>query len=274
MIRRFNSRFLGMNSSLIYSDNSGLLVDPGVFPPELSRISDFIEAEGLKKVAILLTHTHGDHISGWHAFSNYTTYTHSSVSKKSMIVRDNDVRYLQGMYRKQGYEELSKLSFPSPLNYLDDGEIVKISPFDFCFYHTPGHSLDMSIIVIPEEKLMLSGDMLIHTPIPFILHSINQYWGSLHKIKKLVKKFNLNHLIPGHGKPAISQDQIYSRIQIEQNYIEKLIVKGRDCIARGNSDSEINTILTECFPELSSLHAHQSNVKTLIREQDDLHIDL
>ena len=132
----------------------------------------------------------------------------------------------------------------------------------------------MSVIVIPDERLMFSGDMLIHTPVPFILHSINQYWDSLHKVKKLVKKFNLKQLIPGHGKPAISQDQIYSRIQNEQNYIEKLIVKGRECIVKGNSDSEINKILTECFPEFSSLHAHQSNIKTFIREQDDLHIDL
>jgi glyoxylase-like metal-dependent hydrolase (beta-lactamase superfamily II) len=263
-----------MNSSLIYSGHSGLLVDPGVFPPELSRISDFIQAEGLNNITILLTHTHGDHISGWHAFSNYKTFTHSSVSKKSPMVRDNDVRYLQGMYRKQGYGELSKLSFPNPLNYLDDGKIVKISPSHFCFYHTPGHSQDMSVIVIPEEKLVFSGDMLIHTPVPFILHSINQYWNSLYKIEKLVKEFNLNHLIAGHGKPAISQDQIRYRIQNEQKYIEKLVVRGRDCIEKGNSDSEINSVLIECFPEFTSLHAHQSNVKTFIREQEDLHIDL
>jgi glyoxylase-like metal-dependent hydrolase (beta-lactamase superfamily II) len=274
MVRRFSSQFLGMNSTLIFTDQSALLVDPGVFPPEIDRISDFIEKETLKEITILLTHTHGDHISGWNAFSQYKTFTHSIVSQKSKIVRDNDVRYLQGMYRKQGYENLKDLTFPHPLHYLNDGEVVKINPSDFCFYHTPGHSMDMSVIIIPPEKLLLSGDMLIHTPVPFILHSINQYWKSLHHIRKIIQQFDIQHLIPGHGKPALGQDEIVSRIQNEQDYIEKLIRKGRDCILKRKSDRELNKILLDCFPEFSSLHAHQSNIQTFIREQDDLQIDL
>jgi glyoxylase-like metal-dependent hydrolase (beta-lactamase superfamily II) len=262
-----------MNSTIVHSEQSAVLVDPGVFPPELDRIAGFIQKENLRQIRVLLTHTHGDHISGWHAFQKNQTYVHSVVRNKSEAIRENDVRYLQGMYRKEGYEDLEKLAFPHPLTFLEDGEIVRADLIDFCFYHTPGHSIDMSVIIIPSEKLLLSGDMLIHTPVPFILHSIQQYRESLNKIRELIDPYELNHMIPGHGKPVNSQAEIYSRIDNEENYIEKLLTKGRECISKEKSDAEVNKILLDCFPDLSSLHSHQANVKTFIREQDSL-VDL
>ena len=79
------------------------------------------------------------------------------------------------MYRKQKYQIPEDLKFPEPLIFYEDGESVNLPPVNFSFFHVPGHSQDMSVIVIPEERLILSGDMLILTPVPFILHSIRHY---------------------------------------------------------------------------------------------------
>jgi len=273
MIRRFSSQFLGMNSAVIYHEGAAHLIDPGVFPREIARIKDFLHQKALERVTILLTHTHGDHISGWHAFLDYPTYTHVSVSNKSQTVRDNDVRYLQGMYRKQGLTEVESLTFPSNLNYVKEDELTQILPASFYFYHTPGHSIDMSIIVFPEAKLLISGDMLIHTPLPFILHSILEYWNSLIKINNLVHQFNLQTLIPGHGKPASTRHEILDRILHEQKYIQKLVIQGKECVDKDLPENKLKDKLSSCFPELASLHAHQSNIQTFIREQDLLSAD-
>ena len=273
MVRRFSSQFLGMNSAVIYHDGAAHLVDPGVFPKEIVHIKNFLQREQLGKMTILLTHTHGDHISGWNAFSDHPTYAHISVSTKSQTIRDNDVRYLQGMYRKQGITDIESLTFPVDMHYVNEGELIQRPPTAFLFFHTPGHSIDMSIIVFPEEKLLVSGDMLIQTPLPFILHSILEYWNSLAKIKKLVHEFNVQTHVPGHGKPASNQDELLKRIVHEQKYLQKLVLRGKECILENMTEKKIKEQLASCFPELTTLHAHQSNIQTFIREQDRLSTD-
>ena len=273
MIRRFSSQFLGMNSVFIYQNHTALLVDPGVFPHEISRLKKFLKKENLSDLSILLTHTHGDHISGWHAFSEHPTFAHLAVSKKSETVRFNDVRYLQGIYKKQRITDIEALTFPDPIYYLPENESADSSVIPFHFFHLPGHSIDMCAIVFPDENLLASGDMLIHTPLPFILHSINEYWHSLTKIKKIVKRFDLYYLIPGHGKPAATQEEILMRVSNEQKYIQKLVLRGKECLNRNYSEGKLKENLLSCFPDLATLHAHQSNIQTFIREQEDLEID-
>jgi glyoxylase-like metal-dependent hydrolase (beta-lactamase superfamily II) len=262
-----------MNSVVIHKNQTALVVDPGVFPHEISRLKFFLTKENLTDLSILLTHTHGDHISGWHAFSVFPTFAHNAVSQKSETIRHNDVRYLQGMYKKQRITDIESLAFPEPIHYLPENELRHSSTISFCFFHIPGHSVDMSAIVFPEEGLLVSGDMLIDTPLPFILHSIKEYWQSLSKIKKIVERFDLHHLIPGHGIPALTQNEILTRILNEQRYIQKLVSRGKKCLDRQYSEGKLKENLLNCFPDLANLHAHQSNIQTFIREQEELEFD-
>ena len=115
--------------------------------------------------------------------------------------------------------------------------------------------------------------MLIDTPLPFILHSITAYWNSLNKIKTIIERFDLQQLIPGHGRPATSQDQILKRILKERRYIQKLVLRGKQCLDKHYSEGKLKDNLLNCFPDLANLHAHQSNIQTFIREQEEIKID-
>ena len=273
MKRRFSSQFLGMNSAIIYRERSAFLIDPGVFPPELQRIRHFIETENISEINLLLTHTHGDHISGWKTFSEFPVYSHRCLEEKSPQVRMNDVRYLQGMYRKQGYENFEMLAFPEQAILVDEGKFLNLNPYSFAFFHVPGHSGDMTSIIIPEEKVLLSGDMLIQSPVPFILHSIRQYWSSLKKLKQLVIQYHIDCLIPGHGKPAKVQSEIISRIENEQRYVKELVQVGKNFLSQGTEEIDLKKKLEMHFPKWSQFHTHQSNVQTFMREYLDLAID-
>lgn len=259
-----------MNSIVIYSGQAAYLVDPGVFPPELQRIRDFIEKEKFVTVSILLTHTHGDHISGWKSFGEYPVYVHRCQEQKTVQMRANDLRYVQGIYRKQGYENFESLAFPDHATFVDDGKFISLSPFPFAFFHVPGHSADMTAIIVPEENLMLSGDMLIQTPIPFILHSIGQYWKSLQRLHWLVLEHEINCLIPGHGKPATPQTEIIERIENEKSYVKELLQTGRKLVQQGLDDAQLKKELEFHFPRWAQVHAHQTNIQTYLREYPDL----
>lgn len=269
MFRRFSSQFLGMNSTVVYKGSAAYLVDPGVFPAETERIADFLAREGILNIAVLFTHTHGDHISGWRVFRDFPAYGHQAIRAKPDAVRRNDVRYLEGMFRKQGIEETGGLKFPDNIEYLKDGEELEIPPYSFRFFHVPGHSTDMSVIVIAGEHLFFSGDMLIQTPVPFVLSSIRQYWESLRRIRRLVDEFDLQCLVPGHGKPARSREGILTRIRREQTYLQKLVGEGVKLLQTGVETDDLKLQLENLFSDFAQFHSHQTNVQTFLREQED-----
>lgn len=259
MIKRFNSKFLGMNSALVYNEEAAFIIDPGVFPEQ-----------GISNISVLLTHTHGDHISGWHAFQNYPTFAHKIISEKSQIVRENDVRYLQGIYRKQGINKTESLVFPHDILYVEEGIPQQISPYLFEIFHMPGHSIDMSVVVIPEERVIFSGDMLIHASTPFILHSVFEYSESLNKLQLLIQSKNIQYLIPGHGKPAENMTDILERISQESSYVQRMIITGTKLIKDGVNGNELKENLIQSYHQYRNLHSHQMNVQTLLRERDKL----
>jgi hydroxyacylglutathione hydrolase len=264
MKRRFCSQFLGMNSTVLYQNNAALLVDPGVFPNEIKKIKNHLTKFNLKKISIVLTHTHGDHISGWNFFKDQNTFGHQSINQKSIAVRENDLRYLKGIYRKLSIENLDTLSFPDNIQYLSNGKLIEILPYSFLFFHTPGHSIDMSVIIVPEEKLLFSGDMLIDSPVPYILHSSRQYWNSLKYIKSIVYEYEIHCLIPGHGKIAQNQEEIIARIENEQLYLQRMVWQGIKLYRMDMEEKEIFNHLLGLTS--ASIHAHRINIHTIMRE--------
>ncbi|GAB4340066.1 MAG: MBL fold metallo-hydrolase [Calditrichia bacterium] len=268
-LRRFSSQFLGMNSTLIYEGGYGYLVDPGVFPHEVEKIRQSVLQKNISELTILLTHTHGDHISGWARFRDFPTYVHEAVKNKSEAVKANDVKYLRGILRKQNAGPDVPAEFPENPEYLRDGEKMEIPPFSFSFYHVPGHSADMSLVHIPELKLLFSGDMLIDSPVPFILHNSLEYWDSLKKCKLICLENDVQQLIPGHGKPARTFDEVLGRIEKEQLYLQKLVWEAIKLFRTGIPEADLHAHLLQLAPGPAARFSHQTNVNTLLRDLNE-----
>lgn len=265
-LRRFSSQFLGMNSILIYEGQYGYLIDPGVFPHEVEKIEKTMRELGVSQLTVLLTHTHGDHISGWSHFRDFPTFVHESVKNKPQAVKDNDVKYLQGILRKQNPQLNTDVAFPENPEYLKDGERLEIPPFSFVFYHVPGHSTDMSLIHIPELKLIFSGDMLIDSPVPFILHNSLEYWESLKKCKLICLENDVQQLIPGHGKPARTFDEALTRIEKEQQYLQQLVWEAIKLHRTGMPETDLQEQLLQLAPGPAARFSHRTNVHTMLRD--------
>ena len=52
--------------------------------------------------------------------------------------------------------------------------------------------------------------------------------------------------------------------------ITQFISRGTDYLY---PETKLKENLLRCFPDLATLHAHQSNIQTFIREQEDLEIE-
>lgn len=152
------SMTLGMVATNCYliinkENKEALLVDPA---DNALRISNVIEENGCTLKAILLTHGHFDHI---------------------MALNDLKKRYNVPVYAHEEEEDVlkqSSLNLSGSIGqiyttqadvYVKDGEHLKLAGLDVIVLYTPGHTKGGACYYFPEEKVLMSGDMLFHCSI-------------------------------------------------------------------------------------------------------------
>ena len=110
-----------------------VVVDPGDAVP----VREFLDAQGLRLSAILITHHHPDHTGGIAALSRDTT----------IPVYGPDNPAIDGI-----------------THCLKDGDELRLDSLgvSFCVLAVPGHTLDHIALHSATDKLMFCGDTLFH----------------------------------------------------------------------------------------------------------------
>lgn len=125
-----------------------VIVDPGGSTKMLeSRVSQ----EGLKPVAILLTHGHFDHASGAGELKQkygIDVYAHED-EKETMKNPDINLSTMLGITEQYDADV-----------YVKEGDILHLAGFDMEVIHTPGHTAGGVCYYLKEQKILLSGDAL------------------------------------------------------------------------------------------------------------------
>jgi len=120
---------------IIHDGEECAVVDPS---GDVGKISAFIEKKALRPVAILITHTHFDHIDGIDVFRKthpVPIYMHTNARK-----------------RVKAHDDIKRI--------VKDGDEVKIGALSIQVLHTPGHINDAVCYYIEKEGALISGDTL------------------------------------------------------------------------------------------------------------------
>jgi glyoxylase-like metal-dependent hydrolase (beta-lactamase superfamily II) len=153
---------------------------------------------------VLVTHAHGDHISGVSAIRS--RWPAASFSKLPWPQRDD--------------------RFPAPWQPLQDGDIVRAGDSELHVVHTPGHAPDHVAFWEPSTRTLISGDLVVAgttVVIPATMQgSLSAYLRSLERVLGLAPA----RLLPAHG-PAIDDPAATIRA-----YLEHRRERERQIIAR------------------------------------------
>jgi glyoxylase-like metal-dependent hydrolase (beta-lactamase superfamily II) len=132
-------------------------------------------AEAAGDVAVvLLTHHHLDHSEAARAFAERVGC---------------GVRALDPAYRL-GTEGLA------------EGDVVAVDDLEVHVVATPGHTSDSLSFVIPSERTVLTGDMVLGRGTTVVAHPDGQlgaYLGSLDRLHALADAHEIETIWPGHG---------------------------------------------------------------------------
>lgn len=129
---------------LINEDTKELLIiDPA---DRAQGIIDWIQSEGLKPVAILLTHGHFDHIMAVEGLrKEYQIPMYASKDEVEVLANPQlNVSTMMGAYVSMKADEL-----------FADGDVLELAGMKLKVISTPGHTIGSVCFYIEEEKMLI-----------------------------------------------------------------------------------------------------------------------
>lgn len=137
---------------LVSDKDEGIVIDPGASG---KRIAEALDKEGLKPVAVLLTHGHFDHVSGAEELcAQYDALPVYILDKEMKTLKDPETNLTAVMsYEAKDFSPLITDTF-------SDGDEKEIAGFKLRVIWTPGHTPGGCSYFFPEEKMLFPGDTL------------------------------------------------------------------------------------------------------------------
>jgi hydroxyacylglutathione hydrolase len=145
-VRCFTVGPLQENCWIVRREERALVVDPG---DEGDRLVAAVD--GLTVEAILLTHTHFDHVGAVAQMARHTGAPVYCPKLEVPVLQDINSYVFPGYGPFEPYD---------PEETVEGGERLSLAGFDIDVLFTPGHSPGHVSYSIPDEQVLLDGDVL------------------------------------------------------------------------------------------------------------------
>ena len=126
-----------------------VLVDPGAEP---ERLIDALEALGVALDAILVTHTHFDHVGAVAALAR-----HTGAPVYCPVIERDVLADLDGYMGATGFGPFESYEADEDL---EGGERLQLAGFEIDVLFTPGHSPGHLTYALAAQRAVFSGDVL------------------------------------------------------------------------------------------------------------------
>lgn len=214
----------GGNSTLITSKDAAYLIDTKNSPFGLTirRIAKEMAGAAKEKLVVINTHHHADHTGGNHAFTgDRRVIAHENCSRR---IQGNVSRYISqikeavGAFQGKKGPEIDAAKADWQKLYKD---VTRLKAADFTPTETigathtidagvklelrhfgPGHTDNDVVIFIPEQNVLIAGDLLFHKVHPYVDPDgggrVSGWIESLRQALNLCD--SKTRVIPGHGE--------------------------------------------------------------------------
>jgi len=205
---------LGLAAYVLVDDRDALIYDTHMSLAHAARIRKFVEALGVTRMRVVLSHWHLDHVAGNEVFQDCEIIaqerTLQHLQANALAIEDGTL---------WGPPIIAPLVMPTTTYH--ERLHLTVGRLAVDLLHANIHSDDATLLHIPACRLLLAGDALedtvtfVNEPAAFNIHlaELERLWS-----------LDIDHILPNHGDPAIIAAGGYgtSLIRATQQYITTL----------------------------------------------------
>ncbi len=202
-----------VNAGAVVGPDWSVLIDTLAYPEEAQEIHDFLENKLHRPVRYLInTHYHADHSLGNSCFPDAIIIGH----ERCRALLDTQGRVALEIAKQQS-KELADVRIVLPDVVFDQGGIsLRVGKRTLQLIYLPGHSPDGIGVLIEEDRVLFSGDIMM--PVPYVVDGDFEIMiDSLQKIPGM----KLENLIQGHGE-VVLRGEVKSKVAENIEYLDQL----------------------------------------------------
>ena len=222
--------FLGCNPGFVVTSQGIVMVDTPQKPSQAHEWGKEIQGHGDVRYIIITDH-HVDHVLG-SRFFNGDVVTHEGTMKQ--LTAEGRLRFSKEWLRFvepesepaiESYEiRLPTITYSHKMSLFVGEEVFEL-------YHICGHTGYETIVYLPSQKVLFTGDNVCTVGIPTLRESYPRKWF---EALSFMEDLDFTTLVPGHGKIGTKES-----LRTFRNEFQALCDEVQERIARGCTRDEV-----------------------------------
>ena len=224
-------------------DDGIILLDCPVRPSDSRRWQEELRSLSPRGLRYLIaTDYHGDHTTG-SAFVEGVTFIAPKLAYEEIARQEGKhpfskqifIDTLRDLGQGEEADEIAKATVPLPHICFDDELFLHLPPLTFEIRRLGGHTSACSVVYVPEESVIFTGDVVINEPCPGMRDAnLGQWLEALGWIETLP----VDHIVPGHGEICGKEEvrKLKEYLTGVREAMEKLVQAGQS-MAEAVADS-------------------------------------
>jgi cyclase len=219
-----------VTAGAVVTPSGTILIDTLPYPEETREIKSFLEDRLETAVRYVInTHYHADHTYGTCLFPDAIVASHALCRELLDTVGRSGLEEAQAQV-----PELADVHIVLPdvifehgcLNIHLDDKTVKL-------YHSPGHSPDCIVALIPEERVLFASDTLM--PVPTL---VDGNLEDLIRSLEAIPDMPVDNVVQGHGE-VILRGEIQSVVDDDIRYLRTIRDRVAEVIKSGGGPEQL-----------------------------------
>lgn len=227
------------NAGFLVTKRGVVVVDTFDSPARGRELAATIEDQTNKPILFVVnTHFHFDHVLGNQAF-DAPVIAHCALAGELaravavQLAPEEVADWIAEHPEDRWLADELDLVYPNVV--FDSRLVLDLPPLLVVIRHLGGHTLDSSIVDLPDEGILFAGDLVFEGRVPYLLEA---HFGETIKALRHLETLGDRTIVPGHGELCnmayIAQLRTY--VESLRNSVAELIDRGWEKSAVVDSD--------------------------------------
>jgi cyclase len=225
-----------VNAGAVVGSDWSVLIDTLAFPEETKEIRDFLHNRLESQVRYVInTHHHADHSLGTCWFPDALVIGHAECHR--LLDTRGRARLADAKLQNR---DLADVNIVLPdITFEEGGISIRVDKRTLRLIHLPGHSTDGIGVLVEEDRVLFSGDVMM--PVPYI---VDGDCDVMNETMRAIPHLKLENLIQGHGE-VILRGEIAGAVKNNLDYLSAIQRHARKASRRREPQEYLESIDVE-----------------------------